>query len=132
MSQIKFVVEQRSRKRWAAVGFLLIVALTVIAWFLAPSVLQWVRSANSDFRAATRTMPAWQLQAAFTLLVLVILLGLSAIIVTLAAPRKAINVKETDLVKERGEAVKYHRMQKKRQRRLNREMREYVEKNQRQ
>ncbi len=51
----------------------------------------------------------------------------AALIVTLAAPKKAMNVKEKDLVKERETGDKYRKTQKKRQRRINREMREYVE-----
>ncbi len=129
MSQVKFVVEQRSRHRWAAYGFLLILALTVIAWFVAPSVILWLRSISREFSSSTRTMPAWQLQAAFTAIVFVLMALIAGLIVTVAAPKKAINVREKDLLKERTDNVKYHRMQKKRQHRLNQEMRQYVEKN---
>ena len=64
----------------------------------------------------------------FTLIIFFILRFIAALIVTVAAPKKVIDVKEKDLVKERLDGVKYHKKAKKRQRKLNREMREYVEK----
>jgi len=69
-----------------------------------------------------------QVQVVFTLIIFFILGSIAALIVTVAAPKSAINVKDKDLVKERLDGVKYHKRAKKRQRTLNREMREYVEK----
>jgi len=43
-SQVTVVVHKRSRKRWAAYGFLLIVALLVIGWFLADPAITAVKS----------------------------------------------------------------------------------------
>jgi di/tricarboxylate transporter len=128
MGQYKVVIEQKSRKRWAAYGFLLLVALLVISWFLAPSLIQMLRASNRAFRTGLGTMEPRQLQIIFTLVLTLILALVSAIIVTLAAPKRVLNVNEKDLVKEREAGRKYHQMQKKRQRKLNREMREYREK----
>ncbi len=128
-SQVTIVHEKRSRKRWAAIGFLLIVSLLVISWFVAPSVILWLKSVNREFRIAVspKNLPAWQLQAAFTLIIFVVLGAVSALVVTVFAPKKSINVKEKDLVDARLDGVKYHQKAKKRQRTLNREMREYVQ-----
>jgi hypothetical protein len=130
-SQVKVVVEKKSRRRWAAYGFVLIVALMTISWFVAPSVIQVLR-ANRDFRAGLSEMPDWQVQVAFTLVIFVILAAISALIVTIASPRRVLNIKEKDLIKERADALEYNRKARKRQRTLNREMREYVQKNQKQ
>lgn len=128
-SQISIVYEKRSRKRWAAIGFLLIVSLLVISWFVAPSVITWLRSINKEFRQGTsvKVMPYWQVQLAFTFVVFLILGSVSALIVTIFAPKKSINVKDKDLENARLDDVKYHRKAKKRQRTLNREMREYIQ-----
>jgi len=129
MSQVKVVVKQRSRQRWAAYGFLLLVALGVIAYFVAPLVITALKK-NPDFSNATHTMTKVNLQLAVTAVITLVFGLIAAMIVTAAAPKKSINVKDKDLTKEREDGAKYHKMQKKRQRKLNREMREFVEKNQ--
>ncbi len=126
MSQIKVVVEGNSRRRWAAIGFLLIVSLTVIAWFVSPDVIKWVKSTFRQFN--TSSITPLQLQLAFTAIVFVLLALVAGLIVTLFAPKKALNVKDKDLVKERETGEKYRQAQRKRQRRINREMREFNEK----
>ncbi len=129
-SQVVVVVHKRSRKRWAAYGFLLIVALLVISGFLADPAITMVKSLSKGaFRpGAPGGLSKLQVQVAFTLIIFFILGSIAALIVTVAAPKKAINVKDKDLIKERLDGVKYHKKAKKRQRTLNREMREYVEK----
>ena len=129
-SQVTIVVHKRSRKRWAAYGFLLIVALLIISWFIAPAAIDAVKAiSHGQFKPGTPGgLTKVQVQIAFTLIIFVILGSLAAMIVTMAAPKKTINVKEKDLVKERLDGVKYHKQVKKRQRKLNREMREFVEK----
>jgi len=129
-SQVKVVVYKRSRKRWAAYGFLLIVALLVISYFLSTPATDFVKAlSHGQFRpGAPGGLTKLQVQVAFTLIIFFILGSVAALNVTVAAPKKVINVKETDLVKERLDGVKYHKKAKKRQRTLNREMREYVEK----
>ena len=127
MTQIKIAEsDTNGRRRWAAFGFLLIVALTVIAWFVAPDVIKWVKSTFRQFNASGLT--PIQLQLAFTAIVFVLLALLTGLIVTLFAPKKALNVKDKDLVKERETGEKYRRAQRKRQRRINRELREFNEK----
>ena len=130
MGQYKVVIEQRSRRRWAAYGFLLIAALMTISWFLAPTVISTTKSLTKGRFPPAGTLTTVQTQIIFTLIVFVVLALIAALIVTLAAPKKAVNVSEKDLIKERDENEKYKRMARKRQRTLNREMREFVEKNQ--
>ena len=127
-SQVTIAEKKRNRGRWAAYGFLLIVALLIISWFAAPSVISAVRTLTHG-QFVTVGLTPQQLQIAFTLIIFFILALVSALIVTIAAPKKAINVKDKDLSNERLDNVKHHKQQKKRQRTLNREMREYVEKN---
>ncbi len=126
MSQIKVVVEQNSHRRWAAIGFLLIVSLTIIAWFVSPDVIKWVKSTFRQFD--TSSITPIQLQLAFTVIVFVLLALVAGLIVTLFAPKQALNVRDKDLVKERETGEKYRRAQRKRQRRINRELREANEK----
>src|SRR5450432_3852104 len=122
-SQVKVVVYRRSRKRWAAYGFLLIVALLIISWFVATPAISLVKTlSHGQFRpGAPGGLNTAQVQVVFTLIIFFILGSVAALIVTVAAPKSAINVKEKDLVKERMDGVKYHKKAKKRQRQLNRE-----------
>ncbi|HVU12347.1 MAG TPA: hypothetical protein VHD90_13775, partial [Phototrophicaceae bacterium] len=108
-SQVTIVVEKRSRRRWAAIGFLLIVSLLVIAWFAAPGVISILKSAFKGLGPALKTIPPLQQQIAFTLIIFAILGVFAALIVTLFAPKKAINVSEKDLTKERLDNVNYHK-----------------------
>ncbi len=127
MSQIKIAEDDRNgRRRWAAFGFLLIVSLTIISWFAAPDVIKWVKSTFRQFN--TSSLTPIQLQLAFTAIVFILLVLIAGLIVTLFAPKKVLNVKEKDLVKERDAGEKYRQAQRKRQRRINRELREFNEK----
>lgn len=129
-SQVKVAEKRRNRGLWAAFGFLMIIALLVIAWLLAPGLITWLKGSFRGFRASTGEMPPLHLQIAFTLIIFVILALVSAIIVTVAAPRRALEFKDKDLQKERQDNLDYQRKARKRQRTLNREMRQFVEKNQ--
>ena len=126
-SQVTIVTEKRSRRRWAAIGFILIVSLAVIAIGVADPIRLFAISHLKGLSTGLKTVTLLQQDAIFALIVFAILGLVAALIVTLFAPKKMINVKETDLQKERLDNVKYHKMQKKRQRKLNREMRDYVE-----
>ena len=125
-SQVTISERKRGRGRWAVFGFVLIAALLVISWFVAPSAISEIR-VLSHGQFQTVGLTPLQLQLAFTFIIFFVLGLVAALIVTLFAPKKAINVKETDLSKERMDNVKYHKMQRKRQRKLNQEMRKYVE-----
>ena len=126
-SQIVIVHEQRSRRKWAAMGFLLLVALGVISWIVSPDIIKWIKSGSRTLRIALLEVPAAQEQIIMTIILTLLLALVAGLIVTIFAPRKSINVKEKDLVKERLDGVKYHEKAKKNQRKLNREMRNYVE-----
>ncbi|MFN8565679.1 MAG: hypothetical protein U0703_29530 [Anaerolineae bacterium] len=130
MGQYKVVIEHKSRKRWAAYGFLLIVALLIISWFLAPTAITISKNALKQLGPALSSVPQVQQQIVYTLIIFFILAIVTALIVALAAPKRPLNVSEKDLIKEREATERYKRMARKRQRTLNREMREYVEKNQ--
>lgn len=130
MGQYKVVIEQRSRRRWAAYGFLLIVALLVISWFLAPTAINVTKSLTNGRFPPSGILTQIQLQIAFMLAIFFILAIIAALIVTLAAPKKVLNVSEKELTKERDATERYKRMARKRQRTLNRQMREHVEKTQ--
>lgn len=132
MSQVKIVIEQRSRRRWAAYGFLLIVALTIISWFTAPSVLSFLKGSIPAVARGLSTMPPLHQQIAFTLVIFVLLALLSALVVTFFVPKRPLDIKDKALVKERADNLKYQQAARKRQRQLNRQMREHVEKNQKQ
>lgn len=131
-SQVKVVIEQRSRKRWAAYGFVLIVSLMIISWFIAPAVLDFLKGTIPAVARGLRVMAPLHQQIAFTLVIFVLLALLSALIVTFFVPKRPLDVKDKSLIKEREENLKYQRVARKRQRTLNRQMREFVEKNQKQ
>jgi uncharacterized membrane protein YraQ (UPF0718 family) len=126
-SQIVIVHEQRSRKKWAAMGFLLLFTLGIISWFISPDVIKWIKGGSRTLRIALMEVPPAQEQLIITVILTLLMALVAGLIVTIFAPKKSINVQEKDLIKERLDGVKYHEKAKKRQRTLNREMRTYVE-----
>ena len=126
MSQIRVADNRRSRKGWAAGGFLLIIALSVIAYAVAPDVIRWVRRTFPAFAPAGMTNQ--QLQIAFAVIVFFLLTLIVALIIAVAAPRKTLDIDETKLVKERDVRLREQRAIKQRQRRVNRQFRDSYEK----
>ncbi|MBK8032589.1 MAG: hypothetical protein IPK17_24535 [Chloroflexi bacterium] len=49
-SQVKIQDKKRGRRSWPVMGFLLIVAFTVIAYLIAPGVIDWLRDNLRGFR----------------------------------------------------------------------------------
>jgi uncharacterized protein involved in cysteine biosynthesis len=119
-SQVTIVKKRRSRALWPVLGFVLLVALALLAWFLAPGVTDWLKANLRGF--STRGTDPQTVQLMIAALIFLTLAGVTALIVALFAPKKVLNVKETDLVKERKEAKERRELEKRRQRKINREM----------
>lgn len=124
-SQVKIQEKKRGRRSWPVMGFLLIVAFTVIAYLIAPGVIDWLRDNLRGFR--TTGMNQTTLRWVFTAIIALILSLFAGMIIAVAAPKKPINVKMSDLAKERDQLVDAKAKRKKQQRRINREYREHVE-----
>lgn len=128
-SQVKIVEKKPGRWLWPAMGFVLVVALTILAYFLAPTVIEWVDRMFPRFTVAG--MSKTTLRLAFTGIVGVILLLIAVMMVTIAGRRKRpLDVTNKSLEQERNQMIADKKMMKRRQRRMNREMREYVKNNQ--
>ena len=126
MSQIKIAENRGSRRSWAAAGFLLIIALSVIAYAVAPDVIRWVRRTFPAFAPAGMTNQ--QLQIAFAVIVFFMLALVVALIFAIAAPKKTLDIDETKMMKERNVRLREQRAIKQRQRRVNRQFRDNFEK----
>ncbi len=109
------------RRYWPVFGFLMIIALGAIAWFLAPGAQAIARQLIPRFHGTE--LPKLQMQLVFTGVVFVILGCIAAAIVAVFAPRSKMRVSETDLIKEREAMLKDRLEQKKRQQKINRQMR---------
>lgn len=118
--------EQRNarglRKYWGVLGFIMFVALAIIAYVIAPDAVRWADRQFPGFTPQSLGREATRLAAAFILFV--ILAAIFAGILALTAPKKAIQVRDADLAKEREAKMNYKEMQRKRQRKINRELRE--------
>jgi hypothetical protein len=108
-----------ARAFWPVLGFLMLVALGVIAWFLAPEAQRLARRLFPAFTGGE--LEPWQIRAMFAFLVFVVFIGIASAIVAIAAPRRALNVREGDLAKERAHMIKEQTAARKRRRKLNRE-----------
>ncbi|GEM_PF-1037195 len=124
MSQVKIAQKRRSRGLFPVIGLLLAVALGVISYVLAPYGVEWLKSQNGRFG---NTLEPQVLQLLVAAGIFGVLLTIVALIVAVATPKKMIDVKETDLVKERVQRKAYKEMEHKRQRQLNRKLRENVQ-----
>ena len=109
------------RRFWPVFGFLMLIALAAIAYVLAPAAMDVTKRIIPQFRGTE--LPKIQMQWIFTGVVFVVLGLIAAGIIALTAPRSKMQVKETDLMKEREAMLRERQMQKKRQQDINRKMR---------
>ena len=130
MSQVTISERKRKRGLWPVMGLILAIVIGIISWFLAPSVVALTKQLLPQF--STTGMSPRDVNLIFTFLTFVILMALVAFIVAIFMPKKAINVNERDLKKERDQAADYRKYQRVRQRKINRETQAYLkEKNRR-
>jgi hypothetical protein len=111
------------RRFWPVIGFFLIVALAAIAWVIAPSIIQAARGAFPNFTG--RELPADHMRLGFAAFTFFIMVALVAMVLAIFAPKRKIEqIKDADLVKERAAMLKQKEFDKRRQRRINQEMRQ--------
>ncbi|MBK8026357.1 MAG: hypothetical protein IPK19_34455 [Chloroflexi bacterium] len=124
-SQVKIASKKRTRWAWPVVGFVMILALSVIAYFLAPSVQGTIDDLFPQFRREGMSNQTYQLiVAGFTF---VILLLSATLLVSLGGRRKRpLDVTNRSLEKERAQMIADKKALKRRQRRLNQELRDHV------
>lgn len=128
-SQVKIVEKKQGRWMLPALGFILVISLTILAYFIAPEVIKWVDRTFPRFTVAG--MSQTTLRWAFTGIVGGVLLLIAVMMVTVAGRRKRpLDVTNKSLEQERNQMIVDKKMMKRRQRRMNREMREYVKNNQ--
>lgn len=109
------------RKYWPVIGFLMLVAVAIISWFLAPGAIDLARDIIPRFTG--RELPAAAMRIVFTVLLTAILGSLSAALLALASPRRPDQVREGDLLKEREAMIKQKQQERARMRKINRELR---------
>jgi hypothetical protein len=109
------------RRYWPVIGFLMLVAIAIISWFLAPEAIALTRNIIPRFTG--RELPVMTMRIVFTVLLTFLLGALSAAVLALATPKPKDQVREGDMLKEREELVKRKAMERERTRRLNRELR---------
>jgi hypothetical protein len=125
MSQVRIADKKRGRGLWAGIGFILIAACAVISWVITPSVVDFLDAQVRSLRI--RGTLEDQAELIVGIIVFLILTSIAALLVALFAPKRSINVKETDLIKERELAQKARKADKIRQRQINRDFREQRE-----
>jgi type VI protein secretion system component VasK len=120
MSQVRVAEKKRRRGMWPVLGFVLILVLAAIAYLIAPAVIDLTRQLLPRF--TTRGTNPETVRLLFAILIFLVLGAVGALIVALFAPKRAINVNEKDLEKERKQMQEARKMDRVRQRRINREM----------
>ncbi len=125
MSQVRIAEKKRGRGLWAALGFILIAACAAISWVITPSVVDFLDAQVRSLRIRGTLEAQAELIVGF--IVFLVLTSIAALLVAIFAPKRAINVKETDLIKEREMAQKARKADKIRQRQINRDFREQRE-----
>ena len=121
MTQIRMAEKKVKRSWWPLIGFLLIVSIAIISYAIAPDVQAFVRRLLPRLNLSTLAPETQRLFfAALTFLILILLVGL---IVAMFAPRKKSLVKDDEVTKDRKVMLVYHEREKKRQRKVNLEIR---------
>ncbi len=111
-----------TRGMWPVYGLVMAVALGVISYILAPTVLEFVRRQSPRFSIGN--LPEEQVVLFFAGIIFLVLLGIGTLILAFAAPRKKSEVKDKQLVKEKEQMQAEQRARKKRQLEIQRKMRE--------
>jgi hypothetical protein len=106
---------------WPVLGFIMLVMLGIVAYILAPEVINLAKRTFPSFRGTE--LPALQMRLGFTFMVFVVFLAITGAILAAFAPKRALNVREGDLAKERKEMIDRKAMERKRQRKINSELR---------
>jgi hypothetical protein len=111
------------RRFWPVIGFFLIIALGAIAWTIAPKVIELAESTFPNFR--NNGLPEQYLLIGFAALTFFIMVAIVALVLAIFAPKRKIeSIKDGDLVKARAAMIKQKEFEKRRQRRVNQQMRE--------
>ncbi len=127
-SQVKIVGQKRATWMYPVVGFILIVAVTGIAWVAAPYVESFIKDLFPNFRRAG--MSAETFRWALTASVAGILLLVAMMLVAIGSRRRRpLDVRNSTLVKERDEMILDRKRTKRRQRQMNQKMRDHVRDN---
>jgi hypothetical protein len=119
------VYKKQSRAGWAGMGLALGLSMAAFAFVFTPYVTDMIDRAVPRLRLRGSLQDQAQLVVGIVLWLL--LITLCGVIVAAFAPKKMLNVKETDLTKERSAMVVQRRFERNRQRKINRQMREYRE-----
>jgi hypothetical protein len=116
-------VEDRSgaRRYWPIIGFVLIVVLGVIAYVLAPSVYEATKDLFPAFR--TPGIKRQTILIGYTIVIFLVLTVVAGGVVALAQPKPKIKITDKELMKLRQETLDRKEEDKKRMRKVNREMR---------
>jgi hypothetical protein len=128
-SQVKIAEQKKGRWLLPVVGFILMVALTAIAYVIAPDVEGAIRRLFPQF---TRSgMSAQTFRWVLTGITAFILLSAAMMVVAFGSRRKRpLDVTNDMLVKEREAMIRERKRAKLRQRRMNQKFRDYVKENQ--
>ncbi len=128
-SQVKIAAQKKGQWLLPAVGFILIIALTAMAYVLAPSVEGLIRDIIPQFRRSG--ISAQTFRWVLTGITAFILLSAAMVVVALGSRRKRpLDVSNQELIKEREQMIAERKKAKVRQRKMNQKMREYVKENQ--
>lgn len=103
MSQVRMAHKKNRRALWPVMGLIMAVALGAIAWLGKDFVMNLL---PASVRSQLTRLPGIQGEVAVAVFMFVIMLGVVAVIVAIAAPKRRINVKEQDMLKEREQMVR--------------------------
>ena len=118
------IEEQRRRRQafWPLFGLLMAVALAVIAWVLAPVVIQFLRDQQPN-RFSFGDLTFEQVQLIFAGIIFLVLGALTTLILAIFAPKKKTMVKDSSLKKEKKQLEAEQKARRARQMALEAEMR---------
>ncbi|MFQ3566540.1 MAG: hypothetical protein SNJ59_06040 [Aggregatilineales bacterium] len=123
---MRIAEKKRFRGFWPLAGLIMIVALGILSYFLAPAVIDFTQRTLRGF--TTAGMAPEQLRLIFTVLIFVVLASFSGLLIAIAAPKRSTQIKEKDLIKERKRMAEYKKYERARQRRLNIETKKQLRK----
>lgn len=122
MSQVKIEEKKAKRASWPVIGFILAVSFAFLSYMVAPAVIDFVDNTLPQFSRSGMT--PLQLRLAFALGLFVMFMSFAGLIIAVFAPKRPLNIKYSDLAKERDAMLTEKKREQIRQRRLAQKMRE--------
>ena len=121
-SNYRVAEKKKNRGMWPFYGLLMALSMGGIAYVLGPRLYEYVSRRSPNFSIGT--LSEQEVILLFSAAIFLVLMSVAGLVVAIFAPKRQSEVKDRDLARERQQRDAERRARKKRNRELDRKMRE--------